>query len=101
MTTAFLMGCSSSYNSVSQSDGSIAYLQLSGDFLEHQIQIDEQTPIQLTEDTISTFEIDGKTVTKFEISSGTHRVKLSRSGVTIIDRKIYVTSGNTFEVLVQ
>ncbi|MFT4937223.1 MAG: hypothetical protein ACI88A_000237 [Paraglaciecola sp.] len=101
IVSVLLVGCNSSYQSVSQVDGTIAYLQLGGKFIGHQIQIDEQPAIQLTEGLISTFEIDGKTVTKFEISPGTHRVKVSKSGVTVIDRKIYVTSGNTFEVLVQ
>ena len=94
-----LAGCSSSYNSVTQVNDT-AFLQLSGNFFDTQLSIDNESPITLSEGSIETFKIDDKVVVKFPISTGKHNLKVVRRGEIIVNRIIYVTNSNIFEVKV-
>ena len=94
-----IAGCSSQFESVTQVNDS-ATLQLEGNFLNTQLSLDGGTPIELTENTIETFSLQGKTVTRFPISTGKHTLTISRAGKIIVNRLIYVSNSNSFEVVV-
>ncbi|GAA0859723.1 hypothetical protein [Aliiglaciecola litoralis] len=95
------VGCQSNYQTVTQADDSIAYVQLSGNFWGTELIIDDNAPIVITEGKLETFKLDGKEVIKFELGTGSHRIKVLRAGKLVVDRKIYVSDGNTFEVVVK
>jgi hypothetical protein len=94
-----IVGCSSHFESTNQVNDS-AFLQLEGNFLNTQLTLDKGTPVELTEKSIETFTLNGKEVTRFPISTGKHTIKVSRSGTVIVNRIIYVSNSNTFEVVV-
>jgi hypothetical protein len=94
-------GCQTNYQTVTQADDSIAYVQLAGDFWGTELILDENPPIQVSPEKFDSFKLDGKEVIKFELSTGSHRVKILRAGKVLVDRKIYVSDGNTFEVIVK
>jgi hypothetical protein len=95
----FIIGCSSHFESTNQVNDS-AFLQLEGNFLNTQLTLDNGTPIVLTKISIETFTLNGKEVTRFPISTGKHTITVSRSGTVIVNRVIYVSNSNTFEVVV-
>lgn len=95
-----MLGCTSSYESVTQVDDSKAFILLTGNFANASLEINKSAAITLG-DNIDTFTLDGKTVAKFEVASGTNELKLYKGGVLVLYRKIYVTNGNSFEVNVQ
>ena len=86
------------YHGVTQTHAG-SFLQLSGDFQNTELSIDEQTPI-LIDKSVKIFKVDGKRVAKFAISEGTHTVKISKNGQIIVSRKVFVSEGNAFEVIV-
>ncbi len=94
-----LSGCSTHFESVNQVNDT-AYLQLGGDFIGTQLSIDSNPLVNLTEDSIETFKLNGKKVARFPISTGKHHIKIIRSGNVIVNRNIYVTNSNTFEVVI-
>ena len=94
-----IIGCSTHFESTNQVNDS-AFLQLEGNFLNTQLTLDKGIPIQLTEGSIKTFTLDGKEVTRFPISTGKHTIKVIRAGTVIVNRVIYVSNLNTFEVVV-
>lgn len=100
MFSFMLLACTSSYESVTQVDDSKAFVLLTGNFKDTSLYINENDSIDLSAD-IKTFEIDGIEVAKFEVPSGTNNIKLYRNGNLVLNRKIYVTSGNSFEVNVK
>lgn len=95
-----LLGCTSSYESVTQIDDTKAFVLLTGNFENASLQINTDTPITLS-DNIETFKLDGKKVAKFAVTSGTNQIKVTKNGVLVVNRKIYVTNGNSFEVNVK
>ena len=92
----FLAACSTSYNEVKQMDDK-AYLQLTGKISSGTLVIDGNI-IDL--ENAEKFELDDILVAKFELKSGTHLIEVTRNNQTVVKRKIYVTNGNVFEVIV-
>lgn len=98
---SFLMlGCTSSYESVTQVDDTKAFVLLTGNFEGASMQINTNTPITLA-DNIETFTLDGKEVAKFEVTSGTNTIKIYKNGALVVNRKLYITNGNSIEVNVK
>ena len=98
---SFLMlGCTSSYESVTQVDDTKAFILLTGNFEGATLQINKNAPIILS-DKIETFKLDGNKVAKFEVRSGTNEIKVLKDGVVVVYRKLYVTNGNSIEVNVK
>jgi hypothetical protein len=95
-----MLGCTSSYESVTQVDDTKAFVLLTGNFENASLQINTNSPITLA-DNIETFMLDGKKVAKFEVTVGTNTVKVFKNGALVVNRKLYVTNGNSFEVNVQ
>ena len=75
------------------------FLQLKGAFANTELIIDDQPRI-IIDKSVKTFKIDGYSVAKFSISQGTHTVKVVRDGQTVVNRKVFVSEGNVFEVTV-
>jgi hypothetical protein len=96
----FMLGCTSSYESVTQVDDSKAFILLTGNFEEASLQVNTNSPINLA-DGIETFELDGNNGAKFEVTAGTNTIKVYKSGALVVHRKIYVTKGNSIEVNVK
>lgn len=94
-----IAGCSTHFESTNQVNDS-AFLQLEGDFLNTQLIIDDATPIDLTEGAIKTFSLNGKEVARFPIATGKHTLQIIRSGTLVVNRVIYISNSNTFEVVV-
>jgi len=90
-----LVGCGT-YQQTTQIDDS-AYLLIIGDPSGSIVTIDNAKPLKLGEDTVS-FDLNGKTATKIKLSTGTHTVKIMKNGKLKVNRKFYVSSGNSFEV---
>ncbi|WP_133408044.1 hypothetical protein [Parashewanella tropica] len=95
-----LVGCGSSYKASTQvAEG--AFLQLSGDFWNTTLKIDGQTSMEISEDSVESFDIGDKEVVRFDLTPGTHLVEILRGGKVVVKRKIYVSNGNVFEVNVR
>ena len=95
----FLFGCSSSFSTVNQVNDS-AFIQLQGSFIGTSMVIDENNPVELREDNTKTFSLDGIKVARFPISTGKHTIRILRAGNIIVNRTIFVSNSNTFEVVV-
>ncbi|MDT8384492.1 MAG: hypothetical protein RRB22_08760 [Gammaproteobacteria bacterium] len=74
-----------------------AYLLIIGEPAGNVVTIDDGKPLELEKDTVS-FDINGQTATKIEISIGNHSVKITKNGELKAHRKFYVSNGNSFEV---
>jgi hypothetical protein len=74
-----------------------AYLLIIGEANGNVVTIDNGKPLELEKDTTS-FDLNGVTATKIEVSIGTHTVKISKNGELKVNRKFYVSTGNSFEV---
>ena len=94
-----LAGCSSHFQSVNQINES-AFLQLEGNFINSQLVIDDNDPVDLTNDKVNTFTLKGKTVARFPVSTGKHTLKVITDNVVVVERVFYVSNSNTFEVVV-
>lgn len=94
-----LAGCSSSYQSTVQVDEQAAVM-LSGNFWNTQLTLDNDSPISLDQEQYDSFELNDKEVIKFNLQPGTRKIKITRGGNTIVLRKVYVSNGNTIEVIV-
>ncbi len=94
----YLSGCSSSYESTTQIEEG-AYIQLSGNFLNGTLIIDD-LQVNLSEENTKTFKIQGKVVAKFPISTGKHTIKIIKDNQVVVNRMIYVSNKNVFEVVV-
>lgn len=97
--SAFLMSCTSSFSTVNQVEDR-AFLQLEGHFNGTQLIIDETAPINISEESVKSFELNGRLVVRFPLTKGTHSIKVLRGESVVVNRKIYVTNANTFEVIV-
>ena len=96
LVVLLFVGCSS-YHSVTQTETG-SYVLLSGNIKDTELMLDEQPAILVSQQ--KAFKIDGKSVVKFSVAKGTHTVKINKHGQTIVNRKIFVSEGNTFEVMV-
>lgn len=47
-----------------------------------------------------TFELNGKTVAKFPIALGSHELKVLRNGKLVINKNIFVSQGQTVDVVI-
>ena len=74
-----------------------AYVILLGDPNGHVVEIDGGQPIHLGRDT-SSFNLDGVTATKIQVSIGKHTIKVTKDNELRVKRAFYVATGNTFEV---
>jgi len=94
-----LSACSTQFQAVTQVDDK-AYLQLSGNFIGSVLQLNNQPPISLADGNVETFNLNGATVAKFELSTGSHQVQVTRDGQVLVKRTLFVSQGNTIEVRV-
>jgi hypothetical protein len=98
ITIVFMLSaCSSGFSTSTQVDDK-AYLQLAGNFANTVLIINDQQPIRLDSNDVSTFKLNGEMVAKFDLPTGSHTVEVLRANTTVVKRKIYVSNGNTFEV---
>ncbi len=95
----YLSGCSSSYESTTQIEEG-AYIQLSGNFLNGTLIIDDDLQVDLLEENTKTFKIQGQVVAKFPISTGKHIIKIIKDNQVVVNRIIYVSNKTVFEVVV-
>ncbi|MBU2883885.1 hypothetical protein KO525_05075 [Psychrosphaera sp. B3R10] len=75
-----------------------AYVQLEGNFIGATIILG-QTITNIDAKT-KTFELNGKTVAKFPIAIGSHELKVLRNGKLVINKNIFVTQGQTVDVII-
>ncbi|MES2661744.1 MAG: hypothetical protein V4629_00420 [Pseudomonadota bacterium] len=94
--TFFLLSACGTYQTTVQSEA-VTYLQLTGDVNGKQLTLDDNAPIDLS--TLKSFNENGKKVTKVQVKPGTHRVTITSQDILEIDRQIYVSEGNSFEIL--
>ena len=97
--TFLLSACSSHFESSTQVD-SKAYLLLTGNFSGAVLTVDEQPAVSLDSNDIKQFSKNGSPAIKFEIKKGSHKVIITRSGKIVVKRLIYVSDGNSAEVIV-
>ena len=50
-------------------------------------------------ESLESFDLNGRTATRIQILPGTHEITLTRAGKMIMHRKIYVSDGHDFEVV--
>jgi len=94
---SILLASCGSYQTTTQSD-EIAYLQFIGDPQLETLTIDGKLSGTLGSD-LESFDLNGNTATRIQILPGKHEFTLSKSGEVIMHRKIYVSGGNVFEVI--
>lgn len=94
-TVLALTACGSFQQTVQVDDK--AYLLIIGEPSGSIVTIDSSEPLELGKDTVS-FDLNGQTATKIEISIGSHTVKITKNGNIKVNRKFYVSTGNSFEV---
>lgn len=90
-----LAGCGTYEQTVQVDDK--AYLLIIGDPAGGIATIDNGTPLTLGKDTVS-FDLNGQTATKIEIPIGSHTIRITKNGELRVNRKFYVSTGNSFEV---
>ncbi|CBL46271.1 Hypothetical protein HDN1F_26880 [gamma proteobacterium HdN1] len=89
-----LLAACGSFKSTTQTEEG-TFLQLVGSVENATLQLDDATlDLNNTRD----FNLNGKRVTKIAIQPGQHRVTITRDGSTLVDRRIFVTEGNAFEI---
>tara|TARA_B100001094_G_scaffold316703_1_gene358240 strand:- start:4146 stop:4469 length:324 start_codon:yes stop_codon:yes gene_type:complete len=92
-----IVGCSTSYHESTQISDE-AYLALKGDLEGLTLIIDEQSIDLNDNDDIESYYVDGIQTTRFVLPQGQHQVKIYRHQNMIVHRKIFISSGHTFEV---
>jgi hypothetical protein len=92
---AALTAACGSYKDVIQTDET-TYLQLVGSVEGVVLVLDGAAPIGLNKE--QSFDLNGVAATKFVVRPGSHHVVLKRNGALLVDRNIYVSDGNAFEV---
>lgn len=95
LLVALLSACGS-YQAVTQVD-SVGYIQFTGEPSNEQILINGQN-VGTLGDSLESFDLNGKTVTRVQVTPGTHEVEVRRDGKTVVKRKIYLSDGNNAEV---
>ncbi len=94
--TLFLLAACGTYQTTVQSEA-VTYLQLTGNIKGKQLTLDDNAPVDLS--TLKSYNENGKKVTKVQVKPGTHRVTITSHDVLEIDRQIYVSEGNSFEII--
>jgi len=92
----FLLTACGTYQSVTQSEEA-AYIQFMGKPQLLELSIDGKASGNLRTD-FESFNLNGETATRIQLTPGSHEIELRRDGNTIIHRKIYVSEGNIFEI---
>jgi uncharacterized protein YxeA len=95
MALFMITSCGTYRQSVQVDDN--AYLLLIGDPKGSVVTIDNGKPIDLSQETTS-YDLNGKTATKIQLSIGSHTVKITKGGEITVNRKFYVSTGTSFEV---
>jgi hypothetical protein len=98
LMSVFLLAACTRYQSVTQTEAG-SFIQLKGSFRDAELVIDSQPPI-LLDGKQKTFKLNGVEVMKFAVSQGTHRVQVVKNGSIVVDRKIFISEGNAFEIIV-
>jgi hypothetical protein len=93
---AVLITACSSYQTVSQVDDG-AYLSILGEPSGELLTVDSGTPVILGKDTTS-FNFNGTRVTKIKLTPGVHEIRIEKDGMLILNKKIYLTDGESSEV---
>ena len=91
-----MTACSTQYTEIKQIDDK-AYIQLTGEIGSGVLHIDD---VKTDLSGADTYSLDGAIVARFEVKTGTHLIRIAKKGVDVVKRKIYVTNGNVFEVIV-
>jgi hypothetical protein len=94
----FLLAACHTYQSVTQTEAG-SFIQLKGNFRDAELLIDAQ-PAIILDAKQKTFSLNGAEVMKFAVSVGTHRVQVIKNGNIAVDRKIFISEGNSFEIIV-
>ncbi|MFE8070043.1 hypothetical protein QQM79_03205 [Marinobacteraceae bacterium S3BR75-40.1] len=92
---SLLMAACGSYKATTQV-AETAYLQFNGEPAGNILTLDEQQKIDLS--SADSFDLNGVEVTRFELQPGTHTILVQKNGEVVIHKKIYVSSGNVYEV---
>lgn len=95
MALFIVTACGTYRQSVQVDDKS--YLLLIGEPNGNVVTIDDGKPIDLGQETTS-YDLNGKTATKIEVSIGSHTVKITKGSELTVNRKFYVSTGTSFEV---
>ena len=90
-----LSACGSYQHTLQEQDR--AYLLIIGDPNGVVVTLDDTASLELGKDTVS-FDLNGQTATKIEISIGTHSVHITKNGNLKVHRNFFVSNGNSFEV---
>ena len=98
VSSLLLLAACGSFTSVTQTEEG-TFLQLIGNRSGVVLVIDDKSQLNLEADTKS-FDLNGKIATKIVVSPGQHRIKIKRGGSLLVDRSIYVSEGNVFEVMI-
>ncbi|MFV1985099.1 MAG: hypothetical protein ACC657_16240 [Thiohalomonadales bacterium] len=96
LLSLFIISSCSTYRQSVQVDEK-SYLLLIGEHRGNVIIIDDGKPINIDDETVS-FDLNGKTATKIQISTGSHTLKIMKNGTLTVNRKFYVSAGKSFEV---
>mgnify|MGYP000229641721 FL=1 len=93
---SLLTACSSTSYTTQESEE--AYLQLQGNFTNSVLEVDKFQTV-VNED-IKKYELNGKLVADFPVSIGAHHVVVYKAGKAVLSKKVFVTNGQTVEVVV-
>lgn len=89
----FIAACGS-FKSVTQTEEG-TYLQIIGSPYDAVLSLDGSS---MDLEGAKSFNLNGKRATKFAIAPGQHRVTIARDGALLVDRQIFVSEGNVFEI---
>lgn len=92
----FLTACHSV--SYVHQEPSAAFIQFSGNYYNTKIELAELT-FNIDKNTPS-FELNNQQVVKFQIPTGKHQLLVSRDGEVIISRAIFLSNGQTIQVII-
>ena len=96
-TLVALLAACGTYQTTEQSSPG-TYLQLVGKPDNVILTVDQKTTTDLNN--AKSYDQNGKLITKFAVLPGVHRVTLTRNGKLLVDRKIFVSEGDAFEILI-
>lgn len=92
-----LLGCSSEYKSTEQVE-QYAYIQLKGNYQDSEIILNNGE--SLSANSLSTFKDGNEVVISIPVDAGTHDLKVKKNGQLKVHRKLFVSEGESREVLV-
>lgn len=88
-----LVACGS-FKTVTQTEEG-SFLQLVGSTDNAVLQLDD---IRMDLNETESFDLNGRKVTKIAVPAGQHRVTITRGGALLVDRNIFISEGNAFEI---